>query len=408
MKNNHNYFTEAFQEMPPAGHGTASTVLDDDDEEYSDFHHQSFRQQRSDLGEAYSIAFNNQSRNKRRVLFICGFSICSVLILILVVTILSGGGSRDSGGGGGIRAACFFGDCGDDSLNDAASPNPISTAPSLSPSDDADDDDDDENNDNDDDSSLTVTARLTLVSTTRNPSDEDSVITQDVVTNSIAATTGVDDDDSAQPPRVENYHLRSDADGDGTTARRFFRRRRTPTAEYSWIATFDVVFFGTADSEAANAQAQAEAVVSAVLHSAAFEASVVTSVPAVTGLANIDVGTMDEPPWLSRSPTTSPTPPPSVSPTTPPTTPPPSSALPTQLPTTLPTKYPSPRPVAAPSPLPSSLPSVSFPPTPVPTLPRPATFVALSALYASTNGSHWTNKANWMDGDDPCSTANTW
>jgi len=86
------------------------------------------------------------------------------------------------------------------------------------------------------------------------------------------------------------------------------------------------------------------------------------------------------------------------------------TASPTGLPTatwppsvsTVPTAVPVPAPSAAPVLHPSPAPSETSNPSPVPTLQRPANFVALSAVYTATNGPGWTQKKNWMNGTDPC------
>ena len=86
------------------------------------------------------------------------------------------------------------------------------------------------------------------------------------------------------------------------------------------------------------------------------------------------------------------------------------TALPTELPTTTPAPSTSTDPTVAPNPVPStspvldptSSPSETPKPTPAPTPQRPANYVALSALYAATNGAGWASKANWMTGSEPC------
>ena len=75
-------------------------------------------------------------------------------------------------------------------------------------------------------------------------------------------------------------------------------------------------------------------------------------------------------------------------------------------PTFTPTMSPTPSPTLMPAPLPTRLPhpipTRSLPPTFAPTPQRPSVFVALSALYHSTNGADWTAKHGWMNGTVPC------
>ena len=108
---------------------------------------------------------------------------------------------------------------------------------------------------------------------------------------------------------------------------------------------------------------------------------------------------------ITKVPTSSPTPEPSrpsQAPTPVPTETSNPSEKPSPAPTPLPTTTPEPsqHPSLVPT-APTSVPTLSNSPTFAPTPQRPSVFVALSALYHSTNGADWTAKHGWMNGTVP-------
>ena len=306
---------------------------------------------------AYLQLSKLSSSAKRRVCFLCGGISLSLMILLLVV-LLSGGGGGE--GGGRIGAACFIGNCGGGSGGGSTVEEILSKFPSLVPT---------AISTGSPAGSPAPTAASTIsvgvqlrIEATEHPTSTDEALFLAAVEEAFDGMT------------IDAFAIRVDAADTSTSA--LLPKRRLPVIY--WFAYFKVLSSGIdyddVDDTAIRSSNLATQVTSLV-QEPTFVDSISSAVLSVTTVEMISVEVSTRSSHPTFTPTMSPTP--------------------------SPTLIPAPSPTRMPHPIPTR----SSPPTFAPTPQRPSVFVALSALYHSTNGADWTAEHGWMNGTVPCGEA---